>query len=112
FVCNPANSPSARRENLKHRPIAELVPCHKSGYVLRFPQIRRIRWDKPAAEADKIEAVAAMAGEREDHPWCAVARSCPYVRRDTSSHCGQRLCAPGKRTVIAQDTAGVSPDTG
>lgn len=37
-------------------------PRHKSGYALRFPRIHRIRWDKPAAEADKIEAVAALIG--------------------------------------------------
>ena len=35
-------------------------PRHKSGYALRFPRIHRIRWDKPASEADKIEAVAAL----------------------------------------------------
>jgi len=37
-------------------------PRHKSGYALRFPRIHRIRWDKPASEADKIEAVAALVG--------------------------------------------------
>lgn len=35
---------------------------HKSGYALRFPRIHRIRWDKPALEADRIEAVAALVG--------------------------------------------------
>jgi DNA ligase 1 len=30
---------------------------HKSGYALRFPRINRIRWDKPAAEADQIVAL-------------------------------------------------------
>lgn len=35
---------------------------HKSGYALRFPRIHRIRWDKPASEADRIEAVAALVG--------------------------------------------------
>ena len=35
---------------------------HKSGYALRFPRIHRIRWDKPAGEADRIEAVAALVG--------------------------------------------------
>jgi len=35
---------------------------HKSGYALRFPRINRIRWDKPAAEADRIEAVAKLVG--------------------------------------------------
>lgn len=27
---------------------------HKSGLAMRFPRIRRIRWDKPAAEADRL----------------------------------------------------------
>ena len=27
---------------------------HKSGYALRFPRISRIRWDKPASEADHL----------------------------------------------------------
>jgi DNA ligase-1 len=30
---------------------------HRSGVALRFPRINRIRWDKPAQEADKIEHV-------------------------------------------------------
>ena len=29
-------------------------PRHKSGLAMRFPRIHRIRWDKPAAEADPI----------------------------------------------------------
>src|SRR5690606_34071863 len=28
---------------------------HKSGVAMRFPRIARIRWDKPAAEADRLE---------------------------------------------------------
>ncbi|GGF86546.1 cisplatin damage response ATP-dependent DNA ligase [Alteromonas lipolytica] len=28
---------------------------HKSGVALRFPRIHRIRWDKPASEADTLE---------------------------------------------------------
>lgn len=28
---------------------------HKSGIAMRFPRISRIRWDKPAAEADTLE---------------------------------------------------------
>lgn len=32
---------------------------HKSGLALRFPRIHRIRWDKPAAEADQLESLAA-----------------------------------------------------
>ena len=34
---------------------------HKSGFALRFPRISRIRWDKPAREADRIEILEAMA---------------------------------------------------
>jgi len=29
-------------------------PRHKSGIAMRFPRISRIRWDKPASEADRI----------------------------------------------------------
>lgn len=32
---------------------------HKSGVALRFPRIARIRWDKPATEADKVSTLAA-----------------------------------------------------
>ncbi|MGB1872447.1 MAG: cisplatin damage response ATP-dependent DNA ligase [Candidatus Puniceispirillaceae bacterium] len=35
-------------------------PRHKSGIALRFPRISRIRWDKPADEADTIETVRAL----------------------------------------------------
>ncbi|AKH43358.1 DNA ligase-1 [Altererythrobacter atlanticus] len=30
---------------------------HKSGLAMRFPRIHRIRWDKPAHEADRIHAL-------------------------------------------------------
>lgn len=33
---------------------------HKSGVAMRFPRIKRIRWDKPAAEADRLEQVERM----------------------------------------------------
>ncbi|WP_366553052.1 cisplatin damage response ATP-dependent DNA ligase [Aquibaculum sediminis] len=33
---------------------------HKSGIALRFPRIARIRWDKPAGEADPLERLRAM----------------------------------------------------
>ena len=36
---------------------AHASPRHKSGIALRFPRINRIRWDKPAGEADTIETV-------------------------------------------------------
>jgi len=33
---------------------------HKSGVAMRFPRVHRIRWDKPAAEADRLETLEAM----------------------------------------------------
>jgi DNA ligase 1 len=33
---------------------------HKSGVALRFPRVHRIRWDKPAAEAETLDAVKAL----------------------------------------------------
>ena len=43
---------------------------HKSGVAMRFPRVARIRWDKPAAEADQIEALETILarGEREIAP--------------------------------------------
>ncbi|MEL6568346.1 MAG: cisplatin damage response ATP-dependent DNA ligase [Pseudomonadota bacterium] len=35
-------------------------PRHKSGIAMRFPRINRIRWDKPAAEADRLETLEQM----------------------------------------------------
>jgi DNA ligase 1 len=34
---------------------------HKSGLAMRFPRIHRIRTDKPAAEADRVETLKRMA---------------------------------------------------
>jgi DNA ligase-1 len=33
---------------------------HKSGLAMRFPRVHRIRWDKPAAEADSVEALERL----------------------------------------------------
>lgn len=33
---------------------------HKSGIAMRFPRISRIRWDKPAAEADRLETLERL----------------------------------------------------
>ena len=35
---------------------------HKSGVAMRFPRIHRIRWDKPAREADELHSLEAMIG--------------------------------------------------
>jgi DNA ligase 1 len=36
---------------------------HKSGVAMRFPRIHRIRWDKPAEEADRLETLVGMIVE-------------------------------------------------
>ena len=36
---------------------------HKSGVAMRFPRISRIRWDKPAHEADRIETLELLLRE-------------------------------------------------
>ncbi len=43
---------------------------HKSGVAMRFPRIHRIRWDKPARDADRIESLERILqkGETELHP--------------------------------------------
>ncbi len=33
---------------------------HKSGLAMRFPRVHRIRWDKPAHEADRLESLQAL----------------------------------------------------
>ena len=33
---------------------------HKSGVAMRFPRIHRIRWDKPAIEADRLESLERL----------------------------------------------------
>ncbi|MEO1658695.1 MAG: cisplatin damage response ATP-dependent DNA ligase [Pseudomonadota bacterium] len=35
-------------------------PRHKSGVAMRFPRINRLRWDKPASEADQLSVLEAM----------------------------------------------------
>ena len=33
---------------------------HKSGLAMRFPRIHRIRWDKPASEADDLSSLERL----------------------------------------------------
>jgi DNA ligase-1 len=33
---------------------------HKSGVAMRFPRVHRVRWDKPAADADTLETVIGL----------------------------------------------------
>jgi DNA ligase-1 len=39
-------------------------PRHKSGVAMRFPRINRLRWDKPPAEADHIDALERLLPPR------------------------------------------------
>ena len=43
---------------------AQLSTRHKSGVALRFPRIARIRTDKPAEEADRLESLLALVEDR------------------------------------------------
>jgi DNA ligase-1 len=52
---------------------------HKSGVALRFPRINRIRWDKPAQEADTLDNVRKLVmdgqrAEQESGPRCGRPR--------------------------------------
>jgi DNA ligase-1 len=38
---------------------------HKSGLAMRFPRINRLRWDKPPAEADRLETLERMLARIE-----------------------------------------------
>ena len=38
---------------------------HRSGVAMRFPRISRIRWDKPAAEADDLARLESMLAAME-----------------------------------------------
>jgi len=38
---------------------------HKSGVAMRFPRISRIRWDKPAGEADELATLERMLAQIE-----------------------------------------------
>ncbi len=41
---------------------------HKSGVALRFPRVARLRWDKPAAEADRLEMLMGLIEEKGSKP--------------------------------------------
>ena len=44
---------------------AQLSARHKSGVAMRFPRIARIRTDKPAAEADRLETLMGLVENRQ-----------------------------------------------
>jgi DNA ligase-1 len=39
---------------------AQFSKRHKSGVALRFPRVARLRWDKPAGEADRLETLVGL----------------------------------------------------
>jgi len=41
---------------------------HKSGLAMRFPRVHRIRWDKPAEEADTLDTVQKLVVAAADAP--------------------------------------------
>jgi DNA ligase-1 len=41
---------------------------HKSGVAMRFPRIARIRWDKPADEADRLQTMLKLASSAAEEP--------------------------------------------
>ena len=41
-------------------------PRHKSGLAMRFPRVHRLRWDKPAHEADQLATLERLLAERFD----------------------------------------------
>jgi DNA ligase-1 len=41
---------------------------HKSGLAMRFPRVHRIRWDKPAAEADTLATVEKLVVAAQPAP--------------------------------------------
>ena len=41
---------------------------HKSGVALRFPRVARLRWDKPAAEADRLDTLMRWIEPQADTP--------------------------------------------
>jgi DNA ligase-1 len=46
----------------------QLSNRHKSGVAMRFPRLARIRTDKPAAEADRLETLMALIEDRQRLP--------------------------------------------
>jgi len=49
---------------------------HRSGVAMRFPRISRLRWDKPPAEADRLETLEALL-KREGNPSPAIIAGQP-----------------------------------
>ena len=86
---------------------------HKSGVAMRFPRINRIRWDKPAAEADRLETLEAILrrGETRDIPVDGQAgggdTGGAVMQVETSAEGGVTRQASGR--LVVRRTAPASP---
>jgi DNA ligase-1 len=49
-----------RSRFLPRTPRAFRSTRHKSGVAMRFPRVNRIRWDKPAREADELATLEKL----------------------------------------------------
>jgi DNA ligase-1 len=49
---------------------AQLSSRHKSGVAMRFPRVARLRQDKPAAEADRLETLMRLVENRAERGGC------------------------------------------
>ncbi len=54
---------------------AQLSARHKSGVAMRFPRIARLRTDKPAGEADRLEHLMAMVENRGEESGSTIPAS-------------------------------------
>ena len=54
---------------------------HKSGIAMRFPRIRRLRWDKPPREADQLDALEALLRHLASSPSSLSTSSLPHRRK-------------------------------
>ena len=66
-LCREIDGPNAKPTEVLPVPLLEIAfdgiqlsARHKSGIAMRFPRVSRIRWDKPAEEADTVETLKAL----------------------------------------------------
>ena len=72
---------------------------HKSGVAMRFPRVHRIRWDKPAAEADTLETVQKLV-VRAEAPGAVTGGTDQLI-----------LAAPAPRSSVAAKMAASTAQT-
>ncbi len=62
---------------------------HKSGLAMRFPRIHRIRWDKPAVEADTLETAQRLVMSASDGSETPPAKPRPTKPRKAAAASGE-----------------------